>query len=92
MAKTERELARLFRTAYQVEPLAHLKIQRAFQGHVDNAVSKTINLPASATVETILNIYQEAFRAGMKGTTVFRDRSRAVQVLSCSAQQICETA
>ena len=84
------KLAGLFRTAYQVAPLSHLKIQRVFQNHVDNAVSKTINLPVTATPETILDIYHEAFRMGLKGTTVFRDKSRAVQVLSCSSQQLCE--
>ena len=82
----------VFRTAYQISPSAHLRIQGVFQKHVDNAVSKTINLPASATPEDILNIYREAFRLGLKGTTVFRDKSRAVQVLSCSSQQICEIA
>ena len=82
----------IFRTAHQIAPSAHLKIQSVFQNHVDNAVSKTINLPESATPEDILNIYHEAFRLGLKGTTVFRDKSRAVQVLSCSSQQICEIA
>lgn len=79
----------LFRNAYQIEPLIHLKIQRTFQNYVDNAVSKTINLPESATPATILRLYREAFRLGLKGTTIFRDKSRAVQVLSCSSQQIC---
>ena len=78
------------RTAYQIAPLSHLKIQRTFQNYVDNAVSKTINLSASATPESILDIYHEAFRMGLKGTTVFRDKSRTVQVLSCASQQICE--
>jgi ribonucleoside-diphosphate reductase alpha chain len=41
----------LFRTAFQVAPLDHLKIQRTFQNYVDNAVSKTINLPHEATPE-----------------------------------------
>lgn len=82
-------LPELFRNTYQIEPLVHLKIQQAFQKHVDNAVSKTINLPASATPKTILTIYQEAYRLGLKGTTIFRDKSRAVQVLSCSSQELC---
>jgi|WetSurSiteA1Bulk_404760.scaffolds.fasta_scaffold69809_2 ribonucleoside-diphosphate reductase alpha chain len=46
----ERELTdRLFRRAYQITPNDHLRIQRVFQNHVDNAVSKTINLPQHAT-------------------------------------------
>jgi len=51
------KLEKLFRRAYQVAPLAHLRIQRTFQNHVDNAVSKTINLPETATPEDILTIY-----------------------------------
>ncbi len=84
-----KRLPELFRKASQIDPLVHLKIQRTFQNYVDNAVSKTINLPETATPETILTIYQEAFRLGLKGTTIFRDKSRAVQVLSCSSQEIC---
>jgi len=83
------KILKLFRKAYQISPFDHLKIQKAFQNHVDNAVSKTINLPESATPETILNIYLKAHRMGLKGTTVFRDRSRDCQVLSCGAHQIC---
>jgi len=82
-------LQRLFRKAYQVAPLAHLAIQRAFQNHVDNAVSKTINLPEGATSEDILFIYVEAHRMGLKGTTVFRNRSRDYQILSCGTHQTC---
>jgi ribonucleoside-diphosphate reductase alpha chain len=82
-------LRRLFRKAYQVAPLTHLAIQRTFQHHVDNAVSKTINLPEGATHDDILFIYVEAHRMGLKGTTVFRNRSREYQILSCGTQQIC---
>jgi ribonucleoside-diphosphate reductase alpha chain len=76
----------LFRTAFQVAPLDHLKMQRAFQKCVDNAVSKTINLPYEATPETILDIYVQAHHLGLKGTTVFRDKSKEFQVLSCGTQ------
>jgi ribonucleoside-diphosphate reductase alpha chain len=89
-AGEERELrARLFRRAHEVAPMDHLKMQGVFQNYVDNAVSKTINLPESATVETVLNIYLEAYRMGLKGTTVFRDKSREHQVLSCGAHRVC---
>ncbi len=80
---------RLFRKAYQVAPQHHLDMQRAFQNHVDNAVSKTINLPENATSDEILAIYTQAHRLGLKGTTVFRDRSRDYQILSCGTHQIC---
>ena len=82
-------VAKLFRTAYQVAPLDHLRIQKIFQDHVDNAVSKTINLPETATPDDILTIYAEAYRMGLKGTTVFRNKSRNYQILSCGTHQIC---
>jgi ribonucleoside-diphosphate reductase alpha chain len=78
----------LFRVAHQISPPAHLRIQKAFQDHVDNAVSKTINLPRDEGPESILGIYREAYRMGLKGITVFRDMSRGSQVLSCGTQ-IC---
>jgi ribonucleoside-diphosphate reductase alpha chain len=80
---------RLFRKAYEVAPLYHLRIQRTFQDHVDNAVSKTINLPETATPDDILTIYVEAHGMGLKGTTIFRNKSRDHQILSCGTHQIC---
>ena len=80
---------RLFRKAYQVAPIDHLRIQRAFQEHVDNAVSKTINLPETATSDEVLDIYVQAHRMGLKGTTIFRNKSRDYQILSCGTHQIC---
>jgi ribonucleoside-diphosphate reductase alpha chain len=82
-------LGRLFRKAYQMAPVNHLLIQSVFQKHVDNAVSKTINLPQDATVGKVLNIYLDAYRLGLKGVTVFRDKSRDFQVLSCSPHHSC---
>jgi ribonucleoside-diphosphate reductase alpha chain len=79
----DEQVRRLFRTAFQVSPVAHLRIQRTFQNYVDNAVSKTINLPSDATPDTIVDVYVEAHRMGLKGTTIFRDKSREFQVLSC---------
>jgi ribonucleoside-diphosphate reductase alpha chain len=85
----QERLNKLFRKAHHVSPADHLRIQGAFQEHVDNAVSKTINLPRGAMVNDVLNIYLDAYRMGLKGITVFRDKSREAQVLSCGAHQIC---
>jgi ribonucleoside-diphosphate reductase alpha chain len=72
---------RLFPIAADIAPSAHLDIQAAFQRHVDNAVSKTVNLPNSATVEEVEEIYTDAWRRRLKGVTVFREDSKGVAVL-----------
>ncbi len=76
------DVADLFVTAHEVPPRQHVAVQAAFQEHVDNAVSKTVNLPQEATPEHIDEIYRTAYEMGCKGITVFRDKSRSQQVLS----------
>ena len=74
-------LRRLFPTAMDVDAEVHLGIQEAFQSEVDNAVSKTINLPATATASDIREIYLSAWRRGLKGVTVFREGCKGSAVL-----------
>lgn len=74
-------LRRLFVTAHDIPAARHLRIQAAFQRHVDNSVSKTINLPTQATVEDIAHIYRQAWELGLKGVTVFRHHCLPEQVM-----------
>ncbi len=76
---------RLFVTATEVSPRQHLRIQQAFQRHVDNAVSKTINLPEEVGRETVAEVYLEAWRLGLKGITIYRSGSKDRQVLTLGA-------
>ena len=83
------DLRRLFCTAHDVAPGHHVRMQAAFQEYSDSGVSKTINLPASATQKDVAAAYLLAHRLGCKGLTVFREGSRAKQVLTCSNIGVC---
>ncbi|HEX9822231.1 MAG TPA: adenosylcobalamin-dependent ribonucleoside-diphosphate reductase [Methylomirabilota bacterium] len=81
---------RLFVTATEIPVRRHLAIQQAFQRHVDNGVSKTINLPVDAGVEHVAEAYHEGWRLGLKGVTAYRTGSRPGEVLTLGLDEPLE--
>ena len=87
IAEIPEDFRQLFLCAHDIAPLDHIRMQAVLQKWVDNAVSKTINAPNSATVDDCRQAFFEAWRRGLKGVTYYRDGSRESQVITSTAEK-----
>jgi len=79
--KIPADIKKLFLTAHEVHWKDHIAMQSAWQKHIDNAITKTINMSSSETIETVEKAYKQAWEMGCKGVTIYRDNSKLAQVI-----------
>lgn len=80
--KDEKDLPSYFVTAKTITPMKRINMQSIWQKHIDASISSTVNLPEDATVEQVMNLYKDAWKKGLKGVTIFRDKCARLGILS----------
>jgi len=81
------DLKKVYVTSREIDTEWHIKMQAAFQKYTHNAVSKTINMPNSASIDDVKKAYKMAYDLKCKGLTIYRDNSRQVQILTSGTKE-----
>ncbi len=77
-------------TAYDISTQQHVNVTGIFAHVIDSGISKTVNLPNSATVDDVRRVYQDCYNMGCKGITIYRDGSRSFQPIEVKKEEIKE--
>ena len=85
--KDESELPEWFVTSSDIAPKDRIAMQDVWQNSIDASISSTINLPETATVEDIKDIYMTAWEMGLKGVTVFRSGCKRTGILTTDSKE-----
>ena len=86
--KDESELPKWFVTSSDISPRDRIAMQAVWQNSIDASISSTINLPETATVEDIKDIYMTAWEMGLKGVTVFRNGCKRTGILTTDSKKV----
>ncbi len=74
--KTDQNLPDYVVTSHDIDPYFRVRMQGIIQKYIDSSISSTVNLPREVSEETVADIYMTAYKAGLKGITVYREGSR----------------
>ena len=91
LAGVPTDVKKIFVTAHEISPEWHVEMQSVFQKYTDNAVSKTVNFSHEAAKEDVAKVYMLAYEKGLKGITIYRDRSREGQPMSTGQAATAQT-
>lgn len=83
----QEELPEYFVTAHQIPYKERIKMQAVWQKYIDASISSTVNLPKTATVDDVCNLYLEAWKHGLKGITIYRDGCRRQGILTAKSNK-----